>query len=172
MRFGRWAVLLLTGMVAVGCGTTDLRIAGTNQANPVALGATIPAVVLYIEVPAGRSLELLGAELLGDTGDTFVDVTLSRPVLQGDGSTLLGEAREPLIGAEVTVPEDGSEAATVGILADVTPAGPGRYIMTGLRLQYRLDGGPSRSLVGDLTWIICADDPAPATCDPEASPEE
>jgi hypothetical protein len=47
-------------------------------------------------------------------------------------------------------------------VARVTASKPGRYVLTGMRLRYRLNGGREETKEGiDVVFTVCADDPKP-----------
>ena len=57
-------------------------------------------------------------------------------------------------------------ANTVAIVAEITPSEPGRYVLSEIRLNYRINGAPERDGEGiDVVVTVCADDPAPSECD-------
>ena len=144
---------------------------GARQLNPATVGAPMNAVVMYIQVRPGDRIELVGAEAVGTLDGAAVTLLLSRPVNKADGTRLIGEAMEPLEGAILTPASTtpGPEN-DVGIVARMTPAQPGRYQVTGVRLRYRLNGGPEQVGEGiDTIWTVCADTPKPADCPDEVS---
>jgi hypothetical protein len=53
----------------------------------------------------------------------------------------------------------------VGIVARLTPSRAGRFVLTSVRLRYRLNGGNARSGDGiDVVLTVCAANPKPADC--------
>ncbi len=111
---------------------------------------------------------MLGAEPIGVADGASVMFYFSPPVISDDGSFLVGERLEPLAGAEfaassgTSVPDD-----TVGIVAEVTASKPGRYVLSGVRLSYSLNGRDQLRDGIDVVFTICADDPKPADCPEE-----
>jgi hypothetical protein len=139
----------------------------TRQLNPTSIGTTIPAVVLYLEPLPGDEIELLRAETIGITEGATVRLFLSRAVIQADGSRLIGEALEELIGARIAaVSASAGPENAVGIVAQLTPLQAGRFEITSIRLRYRLNGGGDRVGDGiDTRLTVCAADPAPSDCE-------
>ena len=93
---------------------------------------------------------------------------LSRPVVKPTGERVIGEVLETLEGAEITTvsASPGPESA-VGIVAEMSASGPGRYELTSVRLHYRINGGGEQVRDGiSVLFTICVDDPAPADCSP------
>jgi hypothetical protein len=145
-----------------------LQPAVASQWNPVALGTPTQAVVLYLELRPGDRIELLGGEPIGLPAAVRPTLYLSRPVLQANGDRVIGEALEPLAGAVVEAPATAPPGPenTVGIVAEMTPATPGTYQLTSVRLRFRVNGGGEQVREGISTfWTVCAADPAP-DCDP------
>jgi hypothetical protein len=57
-------------------------------------------------------------------------------------------------------------ANQLAIVAEVTASEPGRYVLSGIRVTYRINGAPERDGEGiDVVLTVCADDPAPSSCD-------
>jgi hypothetical protein len=158
-------------LLFVACATSTYPMpAGpphTGQLNPASIGRTIPAVVLYLQPMPGDEIEILGADAIGMTEGATVRLFLSRAVIQADGSRLIGEALEDLVGARVAAvsASDGPENA-VGIVAQLTPERAGRFEITSIRLRYRLNGGGAQVRDGiDTVLTVCAADPAPTECE-------
>ncbi len=145
-----------------------LQGAGAAQWNPVALGKPTQAVVLSLELRPGDRIELLGGETIGLPAAVRPTLYLSRPVIKPDGTRLTGESLEPLAGAVIEAPASAAPGPdnAFGIIAEITPASPGTYQLTAVRLRFRVNGGGERVREGITTyWTVCADDPAPS-CDP------
>jgi hypothetical protein len=145
------------------------RAETSNLAQSAAVGKPVTAVLVYVEVRPGDRIELLGAEPIGSTEGSTVRFLLSRPVTKAGGEAVIGEAFERLEGAEVTASmASAGPGNTIGIAAELTGQRPGRFELTSVRLRYRLNGGPERVGEGaDVAWLVCADDPAPPSCETE-----
>lgn len=171
--------LLLAGIVAVAAIAVAILIStrdpyplpgetGAAQWNPVGLGASTQAVVLFLEPRPGDQIDLLDAETIGLPPAVRPTLYLSRPVIQADGSWLIGEALDSLAGAVIGPPAGASPGPehTVGIVAKITPEHAGTYQLTGIRLRFRVNGGFEQVREGiSVLWTICAADPA-ASCEP------
>jgi hypothetical protein len=138
-----------------------------GQTSPALLGRPTRAVLIYLHVRPGDRIELLGAEAIGSLDGASIRFLLSRPVIEADGTRLIGANFEGLAGAVVTaVSESPGPDDTVGLAAELTATQPGRYEVTGVRLRYRLNGGDERTGEGiDVVWTVCADDPVPVRCE-------
>ena len=148
---------------------------GASQSGPVALGSPTQAVVVFMEPRPGDRIELLGADAIGLPPAVQPTLYLSRPVLQANGDLTIGEEREPIAGAVIEKPAGASPGYehTFGIVAEMTPAAAGTYELTGIRLRFRINGGFEQVREGiSVIWTVCADDPAPTTCQPPGSTAE
>jgi hypothetical protein len=173
----------LTGIAGIALALAACG-APLNEAYPLrsepGAGATLPAkvgeprstVVIWLLPRTGDRIELVDAEAVGSLDGASTEVLVSRPVLHADGTSVLGEAFEPLAGTIVeSTTATPDPVDTVGIAVRLTASRPGRYEVTSIRLEYRLNGGPVRVAEGiDAVITVCADDPAPATCEPEPTP--
>jgi hypothetical protein len=161
------------GLLVVGCGSDPYPLPsapGGGGTSPVAVGDTVHTVVIFLEVRPGDRIELLGAEPVGTVGDATVGFSLSRPIIEADGTHLIGSSFEALECAIVTGSTDPAADNTVGIVATLTAHRPGRYEITNVRLRYRLNGGAEQVGEGiSVVWAVCAADPAPTSCPTEAS---
>jgi hypothetical protein len=137
-----------------------------GQNSPATVGQPVTGVVLFIEVRPGDRIELLGADALGVADGSTVDFLFAPPVPGSDGSQSIGDQLEPLVGAVAeSVSASPGPENTVGIVARMTASKPGRYVLSGLRLHYRLNGGAEETREGiDVVFTVCADDPAPVDC--------
>jgi len=137
-----------------------------GQNSPATVGQPVRGVVIFIEVRPGDRIELLGADALGVADGGTVDFLFAPPVLGSDGSQTIGDRLEPLVGAVAeSVSASPGPENSVGIVARMTASKPGRYVLSGVRLHYRLNGGAEETREGiDVVFTICADDPAPADC--------
>jgi len=141
---------------------------GTSQWNPAPLGTPAQAVVLYLQPRPGDRIELLGAETVGLPPAVQPGLFLSRAVIGADGTSTIGEAREPLEGAVIEAPAGAAPGPehTVGIVAEMTADQAGTYQLTGVRLRFRTNGGFEQVREGITTlWTVCAADPLPS-CEP------
>jgi hypothetical protein len=140
----------------------------TWQGNPVAVGQGVSAVVLHLDPRPGDTITLLGAEAITPQDGATYRFHASPPVSKPDGTQVIGERLEPLEGFEIRgMGETDTPDDTVGVVAEMTAAEPGRFDLRSVRLRYRLNDGPE--LVGegiDVAWTVCADDPAPKGCEP------
>jgi hypothetical protein len=180
----RIALLLLVGVAAaasIAVALTSaadpypLRGTGGAQWNPVRLGAPTRAVVVFMEPRPGDRIEFLGAEPIGLPPEVQPKLYLSRPVLEPDGTTMIGlpETFEPIAGAVIETPAGASPGFDhgVGIVAEMTPMAAGTYQLTAIRLRFRTNGGVEQVREGiSAFWTVCADDPAPSCEPPETTP--
>lgn len=159
----------VVGVALIQRGDFDSRLSGTgvNQSNPVALGAPAQAVVVFLEPRPGDRIELLGADAVGLPAEVRPMLFLSRPVIEADGSRTIGLDLEQLAGAVIDVPATASPGPehAVGIVAELTPQQPGTYELTGVVYQYRINGGAPGWQTVSVDWAVCADDPAPTSCE-------
>jgi hypothetical protein len=170
------AVALVMAVVIVFLALTQARdpyplplVGGSAVWGPSTLGKPVQTVVVFLEPRPGDRIELLGAEPIGLPPDVRPTLYLSRAIPEADGSWLTGEQLEPLAGAMIEVPAGASIGPEhgVGIVAEMTPAKAGTYTLTGVRLRFRINGGGEQVREGtSVVWTICADDPAPANCEP------
>ena len=141
--------------------------AGSSLTAPAALEAETPGVVLYLTPLPGDQIVLVAAEPVGLAAGADVEFFFSPPVRRPTGERVVGEVLRDLAGATVShaAGVDGPDN-TFGIVAVVTAHEPGRYRLTGVKLTYRLNGGPEEVREGiDVTFTVCADDPAPLSCE-------
>lgn len=142
---------------------------GASMSNPTAVGKAVQGVVVFMEIRPGDRIELIGAEPVGLLAGAQITLYLSRPVVAADGTRNVGVDLEPLAGAVIEVPAEASPGPdnTVGIVGELTPDRPGIYEMTAVRLRFRINGGAEQVREGmSVIWTVCADDPAPTTCEP------
>lgn len=138
----------------------------SSQRSPAAVGEASDAVLIFMTVRPDDQVTLIDAEAIGTTDGADVEFLLSRPVIESDGSSVIGEQFEDLEGAVVSgsAGSDGGNTA-VGIVARLTALRPGRFDISNVRLRYRLNGGRERVGEGiDVVWTVCAEDPAPTDC--------
>jgi hypothetical protein len=140
---------------------------GSSRSDPATIGAPTQAVVLFLEPRPGDRFELLGAEAVGLVGARTA-LYLSRPVINAVGDRVIGEVLEPIAGAVIEAPAGASPGPehAVGIVAELTPDQAGIFELTAIRLRYRINGGAEQAREGiSVLWTVCADDPAPTTCE-------
>lgn len=138
--------------------------------NPWTVGEPMDTVLMWIEVRPGDRIELLGAEATGSLDGAAVQMLLSRPVIEADGTRTIGSVTEPLEGAVVTsVSASPGPDNDVGLVGRMTPQRPGRYVVSSVRLRYRLNGGAEQVGEGiDVVWTVCADTTKPGDCPDES----
>lgn len=176
-----WAAVGLL-LVVAACGAADRGAPSPSNGDPYALpsgpphswqtapvriGVGAPAVVLYLTSRPGDRIELTSAEPLGVAEGAEVTFYYSPPVLKANGDHVIGEDLQELAGASFTNPTATSGPdSTIGVVAQITAHVAGRYELTGVRLHYRLNGGPEQVGEGiDVVYAVCAADPAPPSCE-------
>lgn len=171
-----WLAPVLAGILtacAVDPSYPLLAAPGASQFSPTALGAPVRGVVLYLEIRPGDTVELVSAAALGVAPGADVTTYFSPPITSADGSTLIGQRLEPLEGATIAISPTSTPgpANEVAIVAEITARKPGRYSVTGIRVTFSLNGGSPETKEGITQYLtVCADDPAPATCDETPPP--
>jgi len=129
----------------------------SHQYTPAAFGQPAQAVVLYMRARQGDTIEILDATALGKNSGADIKLYLSRPVVKPNGDVVIGESLEPLIGNKITrsSPSTGPDTQ-VGIVAEMTPREAGRFEITDMRLNYRINDGPAETGNGiDVTFTVC-----------------
>ena len=168
---------LLIGLVAAGCiGGPDpyplLTPPGAESFHPAGLGVPVPGVVLFVQVLPGDSVELVSAQPVGLADGAQATFYYAPPEPMPGGGLMTGDTREPLPGAVFT-PRPGATYGVdtgFGVLAVVTASRPGRYTLSGVRLTFRINDQPPETKEGITElFTICADDPAPASCEGDSS---
>jgi hypothetical protein len=146
---------------------------GAAAFHPVAVGETVSEAVLFIEAREGTRVEIVSAEPVGQLEGVTVDFSAASLLEDAEGGVVVGDERVELEGSRVEELADASAdppANTIGVVAEITASEPGRFVLTGVRLSYRINGAPERDGVGiDVVVTVCADDQAPAECGDEAS---
>jgi hypothetical protein len=170
----RPAFAVVAVVVLAGCGIQDPyplpdEPPDTAEFHPVAIGQTVSEAVLFIEARRGVRLEIVTADPIGQLDGATVELYASNLVVDDNGDAVIGDDRVAANGARIDEIVDAGAnppANTVAIVADVTPTEAGRYVLTGLRVTYRINAGQEREGEGsDVVVTVCADDPAPAECD-------
>jgi hypothetical protein len=176
VRQGMRRALLVIGALAilVGCGVQDpyplpAGPPGAATFHPVAVGETVTEAVLFIEARQGTSVEIVSAEAVGSLEGADVAFFASTLSEDDEGEVVIGDEREELAGTRVedhVDPAAEPPADTVAVVAEITPSDPGRYVLSGVRLTYRINGAPERDGEGiDVVVTVCADETAPTECD-------
>jgi len=171
----RCLTALALAILLSACATDSYPLLGTgaSQANPVAVGSSVPAVVLYLQPRPDDRLELVSAEAIGSLDGADVRFFFSPSVTDGLGNHVIGERLEPLVGVVVPAAPAASDGPdrTVGIVAEVTPRRAGSFSITGVRLRLRINGGREEVRTGITTRLyVCAATPAPTDCGVPESP--
>jgi hypothetical protein len=170
-RMKRFVALPLL-VVLAGCSADPyplLSPPGASMRAPGAVGTPVRDVVLYLQPRPGDRVEVISAEAVGTLTGADVRFYFSPPVLGADGSRTIGDRLEPLAGASVTVDSRASPGPDndVGIVIELTPRTTGTFSVTGIRLHFRLNGGPEQVKEGITELLtVCAADPAPTNCGP------
>jgi len=167
-------VAAVAALMLAGCGIQDpyplpAEPPGDSTFHPVAVGETVTEAVLFIEARELTSVEILSADPVGPLDDASVELFASSLTQDEDGSVVVGDERNELVGTRIedhVDPEADPPANTVAVVAEITPNEPGRYVLSGVRLTYRINGAPERDGEGiDVVVTVCADEPAPEDCD-------
>lgn len=157
--------------VLAGCALQDPYPIPEGQATsvflPAGVGEPVTAVVMFIEARPGPRAVLLSAEPIGQLEGASVGFYSSPAARDEEGDIVIGEELEELNGTviEAQPGASGDLANTVGIVAEVTASKPGRYLITAIRLRYRLSGTEREGEGTDVVLTVCADDPAPTDCE-------
>ena len=164
------AIAIAAIAVVAGCGLQDPYPIPEGQASatfiPAAVGEPVTEVVMFIEPRPGPRIVLLSAEAIGQLDGASVEFYSSPAVVEGE-DLVIGDQLEELSGTIIEADPRASAdlADTVGIVAEVTAAEPGRYVITGVRLTYRYGGDEREGEGVDVVLTVCADDPAPTDCE-------
>jgi len=157
-----------------GCGLQDpyplpAEPPGDATFHPVAVGETVTEAVLFIEARTATRLEIVSGEAIGTLDGATVELFASALSEDEQGDIVVGDERVELAGLRLDDLVDAradAPANTVAIVAEITPSEPGRYVVSTVRLTYRINGAPERDGEGmDVVVTVCADDPAPSECD-------
>jgi hypothetical protein len=140
---------------------------GASTFHPVGLGESVTEAVLFIEALPQTRVEIVSAEAIGQFDGATVTLHAAPLTEDAAGDVVIGELEE-LDGIRVEDLADPSAdppGNLFAVVAEVTASEPGQYILTGVRLDFRLNGAPERSGDGiDVVMTVCADDPAPTEC--------
>ena len=167
-------VAFLVAVVLAGCGLQDpyplpAEPPGDVTFHPVAVGESVSEAVLFIEARSGSRVEIVSAEAVGTLEGATVAFSASTLTEDGAGDVVIGDEHADVAGLrvdELADPRAEPPANTVAIVAEITPMEPGRYVLSTVKLTYRINGAPERHGEGmDVVVTVCADDPAPSTCD-------
>ena len=160
--------------VLAGCGLQDpypmpAEPPGDASFHSVAVGETVTEAVLFIEARTATQVEIVSAETIGTLEGATVELSASTLTEGDQGEVVVGDEHADLAGLrihELADPRADPPANTVAIVAEITPSEPGRYVLSGIRMTYRINGAPERHGEGiDVVVTVCADDPAPSECD-------
>jgi hypothetical protein len=176
MRRGPLAVVAVA--VLAGCGIQDpyplpADPPGAATFHPVSVGETVTEAVLFIEAREGTRVEIVRADAVGPLEGATVAFFASTLSEDGEGNVLVGDQLNEFVGTRIedhVDPDADPPANTVAVVAEITASEPGRYVLSGVRLTYRINGAPERDGEGsDVVVTVCADDPAPAECTDDPS---
>lgn len=170
----RAAGAVVAAALVAGCGLQDpyplpAEPPGDATFHPVAVGETVTEAVLFIEARTATRLEIVSGEAIGTLDGARVELFASALSEDEQGDIVVDDERvelaglrlDDLVDARADPPEN-----TVAIVAEITPSEPGRYVVSTVRLTYRINGAPERDGEGmDVVVTVCADDPAPSECD-------
>ncbi len=170
----RTATIAIVAMtVLTACGIQDSYPLpddppGASTFHPVSVGESVTEAVLFIEALPRTRVEIVSGEAIGQFEGATVTLHAATMTEDAAGDVVLGEPQE-LEGMRVEDLADSSADSPenmVAIVAEVTADEPGRFIVTGVRLNFRINGAPERGGEGiDVVMNVCADDPAPTECD-------
>jgi hypothetical protein len=169
------AVTAITVLTACGIDQDPYPLPAPPPGNAVfhavGLDETVTEPVVFIEARAAQRVEIVAAEPIGQFTGATVELFASPLVAGPDGAAVVSDERIELEGmfiGDVVDPGADPPANELAIVAEVTPSEPGRYVLSGVRLSYRINGAPERDGEGiDVVMTVCADDPAPSVCDDE-----
>ena len=170
----RPASAFVAAVVLAGCGLQDpypmpAEPPGDATFHPVAVGETVTEAVLFIEARTGTRLEIVSGGAIGPLEGATVELSAATLSEDEQGEIVVGDERVDLAGLRLEDLVDARAdppANTVAIVAEITPSEPGRYVLSTIRLTYRINGAPERDGEGmDVVVTVCADDPAPSDCD-------
>jgi hypothetical protein len=147
---------------------------GNSVFHAVTLGEAVIEPVVFIEARRDQRVEIVSAEPIGQFEGASVELYASPLEAGADGAAVVSDERIDLEGmfiGDVVDPSADPPENELAIVAEVTATDPGRYVLSGIRLSYRINGAPERDGEGiDVVLTVCADDPAPAVCDDEPTP--
>ncbi len=164
------AIAIAAIVVLAGCGLQDPYPIPEGQASaafvPAAVGEPVTEVVMFIEPRPGPRVVLLSAEAIGQLDGASVEFYSSPASVDGE-ELVIGEELDELEGTIIEAEPRASDDLedTVGIVAEVTALEPGRYVITAVRLRYRLSGTEREGEGTDIVLTVCAGDPAPTDCE-------
>jgi hypothetical protein len=170
----RATAAVVAAAVLAGCGLQDpypmpAEPPGDATFHAVGVGETVTEAVLFIEARTRTRVEFVSAEAIGTLEGATVELFASTLTEDDQGDIVIGDERVELAGLrvdELADPGADPPANTVAIVAEITASEPGRYVLSTVRLTYRINGAPERTGEGiDVVVTVCADDPAPPDCD-------
>jgi hypothetical protein len=169
----RLSATFFAAVILAGCGIQDPyplpdEPPGAATFHPISVGETVTETVLFIEEHADTRLELLAAEPIGQLDGVTVAFYAAPLTVDAAGDVVIGEPLEDLAGTRLEDLADASAEPpedTVGIVAEMTASEPGRYVLTAVRLSYRINGAERGGEGIDVVVTVCADEPAPTDCE-------
>jgi hypothetical protein len=142
---------------------------GASTFHAVGIGEPVTEAVLFIEALPRTRVEIVSGEAIGQFDGATVTLHAATLTEDAAGDIVVGDERHELDGLRIEDLADSSADAPenlVAIVAEVTASEPGHYIVTGVRLNFRINGAPERGGDGiDVVMNVCADDPAPTECE-------
>jgi hypothetical protein len=163
------AVAILTGCVFQDPYPLPGDPPGAATFHPVAVGETVSEAVLFIEARRGAQVEIVSVEPIGPLDGVTVDVYAAPLTVDAEGEVVAGEPLVELAGKRIedlVDPSADPPANTLAVVAELTPTEPGRYVLSDVRLTFRINGAPERDGQGiDVVVTVCAADPAPSDCE-------
>ena len=169
----RRCLTIAAAAILAGCGIQDpyplpADPPGDATFHPVSVGETVTEAVLFIEAREGTRVEIVGADAVGPLEGATVAFFASTLTEDDEGNVVVHEQLDELVGTRIddhADPDADPPANTVAVVAEITPSEPGRYVLSGVRLTFSINGAPERDGEGsDVVVTVCADDPAPAEC--------
>ena len=121
---------------------------------------------MFIEPRPGPRVVLMSAEAIGQLDGASVGF-YSLPAMVDGEELVIGEQLDDLEGTIIeSDPRVSADLQdTVGIVAEVTASEPGRFVITAVRLRYRISGSEREGEGTDIVLTVCAADPAPTDCE-------
>jgi hypothetical protein len=168
------AIAIVAMTVLTACGIQDSyplpdEPPGASTFHPVGLGEPVTEAVLFIEARPRTFVEIVSGEPIGQFEGATVTLHAATMTEDAAGDVVVSDERHELNGLRIEDMVDASANSPenmVAIVAEVTADEPGHYIVTGVLLNFRINGAPERGGEGiDVVMNVCADDPAPTECE-------
>jgi hypothetical protein len=174
-RTPRMATAVIAAIVTLaGCGVDQDTYPlpapppGNSVFRAVTLAEPVTEAVMFIEARRAQRVEIVSAEPIGQFDGATVELFASPLDEDASGNVVLGDERIDLEGMfidDVADPSAEPPGDELAIVAEVTATEPGRYVLSLVRLTYRINGAPERDGEGiDVVLTVCAADPAPSAC--------